>query len=272
MRYLTIEWLKLKRYKVFWILSILYVVSIVIAGLSGMLFLEFMKSDQFQIQGIDPSLFPIYNFPDVWQTIGYAATYFNVFPAFIVVISMTNEYTYRTFRQNIIDGMSRTHFLLSKLSLVIAMAVVGMVVAFVVAMCCGFSYASDTSFSMVVKDMYFIPVLGLTIFLYSSLALLVSVLLKRSGFTIVLLLMYTLIFEPFIVFNFNHNPFLPEGMKKFGGIMPVEVINNLIHMPFKKYMMQGAAEMLTFGDVALAMGWGIIYWMLIYWVVNRKNL
>ena len=34
--------------------------------------------------------------------------------AIMVVISITNEYTYRTLRQNIIDGLSRWEFLLIK--------------------------------------------------------------------------------------------------------------------------------------------------------------
>ncbi|HBH24522.1 MAG TPA: hypothetical protein DDY13_14005 [Cytophagales bacterium] len=272
MRYLTIEWLKLKYYKIFWILSILYVLGMVIVGGSWMFLMEFLKNQGASFEGIDPTVLPLYDFPDVWQNMSYIATYFNVFPSFIVVISMTNEFSYRTLRQNIIDGLSREQFLLSKLSLIVGMTLLAMVVVFFLAFFTGLVYAKDPSFSLITQDLFFIPTLGLTVFLYCSFALLVSLLLKRSGFTIVLLFMYTLIFEPFTVLNFEHNPFLPGFFKTIAPYMPVEAINNLIHVPFQKYIFQEIQDYLTFSEVFAAIVWAFVYWGLIYWIVRRKDL
>ncbi|MFK5098226.1 hypothetical protein, partial [Klebsiella pneumoniae] len=54
-------------------------------------------------------------FPEVWQTVAYFSSFFVLLPSILVIMLVTNEYTYKTHRQNIIDGWSRNEFLLSKL-------------------------------------------------------------------------------------------------------------------------------------------------------------
>ena len=55
-----------------------------------------------------------FTFPDVWQTVAFISSIF-VFLLVVVIMFITNEYTYKTHRQNIIDGWSREDFLMSKM-------------------------------------------------------------------------------------------------------------------------------------------------------------
>ena len=95
-RLLEIEWLKLKNYKVFWILIIMYFLGLILILSSGMFLMQFLKSKGAEFQGIDPTILPLYDFPDVWQNMTYIATFFKIILAFIVIISVTNEISYRT--------------------------------------------------------------------------------------------------------------------------------------------------------------------------------
>ena len=113
-RLFEIEWLKLKNYRVFWILIIMYFTGLIIVLSSGMFLMQFFKNQGAEFSGIDPTIIPLYDFPDVWQNMTYVATFFKIILAFIVIISVTNEISYRTMRQNVIDGMSKWEFLKSK--------------------------------------------------------------------------------------------------------------------------------------------------------------
>ena len=119
-RYLQIEWLKLKNYKTFIRLASLYFILLLLILSSVKLLLSWMASAGAEFEGISPDIIPFYNFPDVWQNLTYLASYLKFFLAFIVIISVTNEYSYRTIRQNIIDGMSPPEFLIAKQTMIVA--------------------------------------------------------------------------------------------------------------------------------------------------------
>jgi len=122
-RLLQIEWLKLKHYRPFWVLTGLYTAMLSLICFGVHFFFDFLKKEGANFNGFDPTMFPFYDFPDIWQNITYVATWFKLFLAFIIVISIANEVTHRTMRQNIIDGMSKKDWLLSKLLLIISLAV-----------------------------------------------------------------------------------------------------------------------------------------------------
>jgi hypothetical protein len=121
-RLFEIEWLKLKNYKIFWILFGLYFLGLLVVCSGGMFLLEYIKRTGGDFKGIDPTILPLYDFPDVWQNTIYVATFFKLFLAFIVIISICNDINYRTLRQNIIDGLSKKEFLISKFTLIFSLS------------------------------------------------------------------------------------------------------------------------------------------------------
>ena len=56
----------------------------------------------------------IFNFPYIWHFNTYIASILKLFLAIIIVSMMANEYSYGTLKQNLIDGMSKKEFILSK--------------------------------------------------------------------------------------------------------------------------------------------------------------
>ena len=63
-RALKLEWLKLKNYKVFWILFGMYILALIVISASGGFFLEWLKERGVKLEGgIDPTIIPIYDFP-----------------------------------------------------------------------------------------------------------------------------------------------------------------------------------------------------------------
>src|ERR1039457_527008 len=103
---LTIELKKIVHYKVFWILAGLYFFFLA----AGILMAEFTLNnwiDKFnQHTPIPIPHITLYFFPDIWQNIFFFASvrYILIFPAIIIIILITNEFTYKTIRQNIVNG------------------------------------------------------------------------------------------------------------------------------------------------------------------------
>jgi ABC-type transport system involved in multi-copper enzyme maturation permease subunit len=56
-----------------------------------------------------------FSFPEVWHTVAFFSSLFIFIPAVVIIMLITNEYSYRTLRQNIVDGWSRSQFIASKL-------------------------------------------------------------------------------------------------------------------------------------------------------------
>ncbi|HVI49497.1 MAG TPA: ABC transporter permease [Chitinophaga sp.] len=211
------EWLKVKNYRTFWIMLLLavgviaagnYVVVNVVIGQLG-------KASQMVGQG------PV-SFPYVWQTVANVSSYISSLFGLLLVILVTNEYTFRTHRQNIIDGWERKQFVYAKLFWVVALSVLALVVVTIIAAIVGLMYgnSSFTTDGFVYLFYYFLQVL-----LTLCLALLLSVLVKRAGFAIVLFLGYTMMLEQTMVF------ILKKNWGRIGGLMPLQTGDELLPFP-----------------------------------------
>ena len=69
-------------------------------------------------------------FPDAWQTVSWTSSMLFIIPAILIITLTTNEFTFKTHRQNIIDGWSRRQFLSVKLVELLMLAVVCTIVVF----------------------------------------------------------------------------------------------------------------------------------------------
>src|SRR6266513_1979163 len=106
-RLLHIEWMKLKNYRAFWILLCLYVSTIFGANYIVFRIQQQIYSEK-QAKGIASLILgnPPYSFPSVWQATAHVSSYLLFIPGLIMIIAVTNEYSYKTHRQNIIDGLT----------------------------------------------------------------------------------------------------------------------------------------------------------------------
>lgn len=109
-RLLKIEILKNLAYRPFKIFSIIYLCAIIVVALIGFAELNFGVSAKFKLKDLG-----IYNFPNIWHFTAYIVSLLKLFLAAIVVFSISQEFSNRMFKQNIIDGLSKWEFLKSKL-------------------------------------------------------------------------------------------------------------------------------------------------------------
>lgn len=271
-RLLQIEWLKLRYNRAFWILISMYTIGVTIVCSGVMILLEYVKSKGADFNGIDPTIIPFYDFPDVWHNIAYIATFFKVLLGFIIVISIANEAAYRTLRQNIIDGLSKREFLMTKLLIISILSLGAMLLLFFIGLTTGSLYSHVWGWKYVFSDLQFLLAYGFEVFCYLTFSLMVALLVRKAGLVIVGLLMYTLIFDPVASKFLEHFPHIWDGVRFLKDYLPVTAMNNLIHLPYMKYFFQEIQDYVSWRELTIASGWLITNISLSYWILNKRDL
>ncbi|MET0244073.1 MAG: ABC transporter permease [Flavitalea sp.] len=217
---LRTEWLKIKNYKAFWIFLGLYLVSIVaINYIAYAIYQETVKQEPMAASLINNP----YAFPAVWGTVGFMGSWLLYFPGIIIILLTSNEFTFKTHRQNIIDGWSRKDFVHTKLLLVLILAITTTIISTITAF--GFGLASGESFST--DGMMSIVYIFVQSLSYISLALLLAVLFRRSGVALIVFFLYGLIFET-IIYGLINRYINDQG----GYFLPLQGTDVLLPLPF----------------------------------------
>lgn len=272
-RALKLEWLKIRNYKVFWILLSMYLVALVVICFGGMFLLEWLKAKGADFEGIDPTILPIYDFPDIWQNTTYLGSYIKIFLAFIVIISVNNDLTYNTLRQNIIDGISKKEYLKSKLLFIAILAVVSTVFLFLSGLINGSLYSHVWGSEYIFDELEFLAAYLYDIFIYCTLAFLISLLIRKSGFVIIVLTLYTFMFEPIVTSMMEHAPFMRDGVWPFiAPFFPIHALNDMIPVPFPKYVFAEIETNVPISALLISTGWLAIYLSGILYVLNKRDL
>jgi len=263
---LAIDFKKLFSYRTFWIVCGLYFVAIGFSTASGMEFLKWLAStfDKFGSQ-LNINRIPLYHFPDVWLNLVWWSGFFKVLLGIMVVISITNEYTYRTLRQNIIDGLSRGQFLFTKILTNLVLSLASVVLIFFIALITGFIYTPEINWNYVFQDVEFFLAYLLEIFTFLSYALMLGIFVQRSGLTIILLL---LSFMLEAIIKANVDDYLPWLIPYF----PMESITALVPIPFYRYAFQQIQDYVDPLAVAIAFGWMVLFNYFSYLKLQRSDL
>ena len=147
LRLLSIEFHKLRYNKASKILSIIYFALLLSIALIATIKFEF---GDLNLHLADQGIF---NFTYIWHFNTYMAAIFK-FLLLLVIVSMTsNEYSYQTLKQNLIDGLSKKEFILSKFYTVIAFALISTLFVFVISLTLGIVYSDFNEFSIIISDL-----------------------------------------------------------------------------------------------------------------------
>jgi ABC-2 type transport system permease protein len=215
---LSIELKKILPYATFWIIMGIYFV---------LLFLVFFFLRTIKIQG--PLAFlnlqSYYIFPVLWHSLTYVASFFTLLLGMIVIILSTNEFMFRTIRQNIIDGLSKVNFLVAKLLLIFGIALLATFIVFFTGLINGFTQTNNIVASMVFEKIDFVVAYFVQAIAYMCFALFVGTLVKKSGLAIGIFLLYSKIVEPLIGWK------LPSEISDY---LPFHTISGLIQNPALK--------------------------------------
>ncbi len=181
---LKTEWLKLKNYNAFIVLSSFFALGVFTTN-----YIVFSVNKniigKINTGGLVSSFSP-YNFDMTWQTTSYATGWLLMLPALLLIILVTNEFTYRTNRQNVIDGWSRQEFISVKIALAIIAALITTLLVIITALLFGLFSGSAFSLNGFSHVGYFL----LKALSYNLLAILISVWVRRTGFAIGLYFIY----------------------------------------------------------------------------------
>jgi hypothetical protein len=222
-RLLSIEWMKLKNYRAFWILLCLYIATIFGANYIVYRIQEAIYAQK-QAKGIAALVLgnPPYSFPSVWQATAHVSSYLLFIPGLIMIISVTNEYSYKTHRQNVIDGLTRQQFIIVKILMAAILSLIS--TCMVVLTASGFGLA-DGSNAFSFEGFYYIGYFFLQAMSYIMVALLMAVLFKRGGLAIGVFFAYSMVLEQILVLILN------KYMNYAGRFLPLETTDILTPFP-----------------------------------------
>ena len=126
----------------------------------------------------------IFNFPFIWHFNTFIAAFFKLFLAVVIVSMVSNEYSNRTLKQNLIDGLSKKEFIASKLIMVVVFSALSTLFVTLISAILGGIYSDYTEWSLIVLDVQFLGLYFLKLIGFFSLCLFLGILIKRSAFAL----------------------------------------------------------------------------------------
>lgn len=230
----------------------------------------------------------IFNFPYIWHFNTYIAAWFKFFLAIIIVSMMANEYTYGTLKQNLIDGLSKKEFILSKFLVVTSFALASTIFVFVMSLLLGYSFSSYNEFTIVFSDLEYLVALFIKLIGFFSFCLFIGILIKRSAFALGFLFIW-FVFEKisygilkFEILNGTNKTI--DFADKLYDFFPLESMSNLIKEPFTRLSFAKTLETtiggeqvardysIHFSEISIVLVWIIIFIFASYYIVKKRDL
>lgn len=262
---LSIEYAKLKKLNSLRIILLVYAIMIPLV--------MFMLSSFYYnvIHPLIPILTDIWGFPTIWNFATYSASFFNVLMGVTVVIVVCNEYSYRTMKQNVIDGLSKREVILSKFLVVFALSTIVTLYTALVAFVFG---GINSGFTNALEDSYFILIYYLQTLGYFSFAFFFAVLVKRTALSIIFFIV------SFIVESIIGSVITATLSAKIYLFFPLNVFSTLTPSPIMKQLNALAAkqtgevppalELST--NIAISLGYMALFFVIAYQVLKRRDL
>jgi len=255
-RYLTTELRKLFPHRTFWLFLLLYM---------GLLLLLLFSASQVQInnQAIGDNL---YQFPDIWATLTYIASNFNLLLGILFITLITDEYAFRTIRQQVIDGLFRSDIILNKFGVVLSVGSFCSLYVFGLGLVFGLQHTPAATPAKVFSGSlhvvyYLVQALG-----YMSIAVFFAFLIRRNGLAIIAYLVYTKIIEPLIHWQ------IPDELDKY---FPMKVFSSLTPMPGREVFetITGPTMQLSPQQAVLpALTYILLFYLLSFLLLKMRDL
>jgi ABC-2 type transport system permease protein len=277
-RLLAIEFQKAWKNKASRVLTISYFVLLS--------FLALIASIKFDIFGIHIRIADqgIFNFPYIWHFNTYLAALAKLFLAVVVVSMISNEYSYGTLKQNLIDGLSKKEFLLSKFLTVTALSLASTIFIFFLSLILGLFFSSYNEVGIILTDLdyllaYFVKLVG-----FFSFCLFLAILVKRSAFALGFLFVW------FIFEGLCQHLILPniigstEISARIADFFPLESMANLIKEPFSKFQAYKAIEnqvnanatpkdySVHWYEISVVVIWTVFFFIMSFKLLQKRDL
>ncbi len=174
----------------------------------------------------------IFNFPYIWHFNTFITAFLKFFLLLVIVSMMANEYSYKTLKQNLIDGLSKKEFILSKFYTVIVFALISTIFVFIVSLILGLIYSDFNELSIIFSGLeyllaYFVKLVG-----FFSMGLFFGILIKRSAFAVAAIIVY--FFAELLSYFYVLNKFSEVYANDIFQFFPLKAMWDLIKEPFTR--------------------------------------
>lgn len=280
LRLLTIEFHKLKHNKASKVLSIIYF------GL--LMAIALFAAIKFDIGPIKFHLakMGIFNFPYIWHFNTFVSAILKFFLLLVIVSMTANEYSYKTLKQNLIDGLSKKEFILSKFYAVLAFAVISTAFVFAVSLILGLVYSDYNEIGIIFSNLEYLFAFFLKLVGFFSLGLFFGILVKRSAFAVGGIIIWFIgenIFRGYLFWSFKGAENSTDKVNNFMQFLPLESMSNLIKEPFSrlsavKSVANQMGEEFTksyaveFSTTLIVCAWTFIFIYLSYRLLKKRDL
>lgn len=213
------EWIKLKGHPIYPIL-ILVVMGLFILIVTQLKSAPLMSSNQ-GAEGQTFASLGLFDKGTILQTLSYMAGFFKYIMAILFMLYISLDYRFKMHRKQVMEGWSRPTTFFSKYIWIVAFVVIQTMILYIL----GFLLADGGDKSW--GDYLFNPLFwALEFSVLMTIGLFFLHLTKKSGLSMIILLIYAIIAEPIIAFR------IPE----IKAALPLAQSRLLIEAPFQKYV------------------------------------
>ncbi|WP_179333117.1 ABC transporter permease [Winogradskyella costae] len=243
------------------------------------LILSSIKINFFGFFTLELSELGIFNFPIIWHITTFFASYFKFFFAIVVVSMIGNEYSNKTLKQNLIDGLSKKEFVLSKFYTIVFFSLCATLLIGIATFVIGMYYSSYTDTTIIFREVEFLLAYFVKLIGFFSLCLLFGVLVKRSAFALAFLVVLYIV-EWLIFWATVYVSGTVETAFKVKGFLPLESMYNLINQPMQRIIMTKFPDKtdimydyaVHWYEIAIVLGWTALFVFLSYQLLKKRDL
>jgi ABC-type transport system involved in multi-copper enzyme maturation permease subunit len=220
----------------------------------------------------------IFNFPIIWHISTFFASYFKFFFAIVVVSMIGNEYSNKTLKQNLIDGLSKKEFILSKFYTIVFFSLCATLLIGIATFFIGLYYSSHTEAVIIFREVEFLLAYFVKLVGFFSLCLFFGMLLKRSAFALGFLVM-TWFLEGiiYLIMEWQIGGDLPNKIYNF---LPIQSMYKLIDQPVQRIAMTKFPDKtdmmydyaVHWYEIAIVLGWSALFIFLSYRLLKKRDL
>lgn len=208
-----IEWIKVWNYVPFRVIILLHFV---------LFFLVVFLLSKVEISVPVFSIRRLFSFPHIWGTFSWIASWFNLLLAILMIVLAGNEFSYGTYRQQVMNGLSRLELLQGKAWVILWIALYAVGLVLISSLIFGLIYTRNITFALMIENMQCLLVYFVQATAYMALALLITLIIRNNAVSILGFIFYFALIEPVL------RRFFPREARSY---FPVRVISHLTPMP-----------------------------------------
>ncbi len=226
------------------------------------------------------------DFPQIWNFLTYFTGLLKIFLGLIVIFTISNEFTNKLFKQNIIDGLSRKEFLFSKVLTITLLSLLSTGIVVSMGLILGFSFSKSTELNLIFKESYFILGYFLKLFSFLTFLLFITVLLKRVVFVfltffiwwVVEIILTVIEYQSRVIEKFDESGRnVTEKIQLLTDYLPLNTMSKLVEEPFQRIRL---IESMTGGKytfeipyfaVITSIGYSILFLYGTFYIMKKRD-